>query len=48
MRYGLKVIKEDLSILDIPTARDLIFRVLLRGFKRKTQDFFDEADEIYN
>jgi hypothetical protein len=48
MRYGLKVIKEDLSILDIPTARDLIFRVLLRGFKRKTQDFFDEADEIYS
>ena len=48
MRYGLKVIQKDLSILDIPTARSLIFGVLTRGFKQKIADFQSEIDEIYN
>jgi hypothetical protein len=47
MRRGLKVIQQDLSILDIMTARETIFRVLKKGFDRKAKDFLDEIDEIY-
>ena len=47
MRKGLKVIQEDLSILDIMTARETIFRVLKKGFDRKAKDFIDEIDNIY-
>ncbi len=47
MRKGLKVIQQDLSILDIMTARETIFRVLKKGFDRKAKDFLDEIDEIY-
>lgn len=47
MDFGLQVIQKDLSILDIPTARDMIFRVLRRGFDRKTADFVNEVDSFF-
>ena len=47
MKDGLKVIQKDLSILDIITARETIFRVLKKGFDRKTKDFLEEIEEIY-
>ncbi len=48
MQYGLKVIQEDMSILNIPTARDFIFRILTKGFARKTEEFMRDIDVIFN
>jgi len=47
MRYGLSVIEEDLSILDIPVAREFVFNVLKKGFKFKTDQFMKNIDDIY-
>ncbi|MHA1777531.1 MAG: hypothetical protein ACTSWC_12210 [Promethearchaeota archaeon] len=47
MKEGLNVIKEDLSILNIITGRDLIFRVLQKGFNKKIDDFNREIELIF-
>jgi hypothetical protein len=48
MQYGLKVIQQDMTILNIPTARDFIFRILTKGFARKTDQFMNDIDVIFN
>ncbi len=48
MRIGQNIIQEDLNILDIPAARELIFRVLRRGFDRKVIEFDHDIDRIFN
>jgi hypothetical protein len=48
MDYGLKIVESDLSIINIPTARDLIMRVLRQGFDHKVRDFFNQIDEVYD
>lgn len=47
MKDGLNVIKEDLSILNIMTGRELIFRVLQKGFDKKVEDFDREIEQIF-
>lgn len=47
MKEGQEIIKEDLSILNILTGRELIFRVLERGFKLKIADFNRDIEQIY-
>ncbi len=57
-KYGLKkqtdamfkaqqIIKEDLSILDIPTARPIIFRILRKGFDIQVGNFNKAIERIY-
>ena len=48
MNDGLVVIEQDLSILNIATAREVIMRVLRKGFDRKSEDFLSDIDNIYN
>ncbi|WP_371803095.1 hypothetical protein [Candidatus Lokiarchaeum ossiferum] len=50
MIIGQNIIKEDLSILDIPSpaARAMIFRVLQKGFNAKIEEFNIAIDNIYN
>ncbi|MCF2141877.1 MAG: hypothetical protein K9W44_17630 [Candidatus Lokiarchaeota archaeon] len=48
MKEGLNVIKRDLSILNIMTGKELIFRVLQKGFEKKIKDFNKEIEEIFN
>lgn len=47
MRIGLQVIEQDLTILDIPVAREFVFNVLKKGFKFKTDQFMKNIDDIY-
>ncbi len=49
MIIGQNIIKEDLSILDIPSpaARSMIFRVLQKGFTAKIEEFNLAIDNIY-
>ena len=48
MLRGQAIIKEDLSILNIIAARELIFRVLEKGFAKKIQDFNRGIDNIFS
>ncbi len=48
MLRGQAIIKEDLSILNIVVARDLIFRVLEKGFAQKIEDFNRGIDIIFS
>ena len=48
MLCGQAIIKEDLSILNIIAARELIFRVLQKGFAQKIQDFNRGIDIIFS
>ena len=48
MKKAQDIIKEDLSILNIITGRELIFRVLERGFKIKIEDFNKDIERIYS
>ncbi len=47
MYQGQLIIKEDLSILNIPIARHLIFRILRKGFDQKVEEFNRVIDVIY-
>lgn len=47
MRRGQEIIREDLSILNIPIARHLIFRILRKGFDQKVTEFNNVIDVIY-
>ncbi len=42
-----QIIKKDLSILDIPTARPIIFRILRKGFDIQVRNFGKAIDRIY-
>jgi hypothetical protein len=48
MEYGLKIVESDLNIINISTAREVIMRVLRKGFDHKVRDFFNQIDDIYN
>ena len=43
-----QIIKEDLSILDIPTGRSVIFRILRKGFDIQVRNFNIAIDRIYS
>jgi len=47
MQKGLEIIKEDMSILDIPTARDFIFRILTKGFAQKRIEYMKDIDSFF-
>lgn len=49
MVIGQNIIKDDISILDIPSpaARAMIFRVLQKGFNAKIEEFNIAIDNIY-
>ena len=47
MEESIKVIEEDLSILNVPIARDFVIRVIKEGIKIKRNSFFIELDQIY-
>jgi len=47
MLNGQKIILEDLSILDIPTGRSIIFRILQKGFDIQIRNFNKAIDRIY-
>jgi len=42
-----QIILEDLSILDIPTGRSIIFRILRKGFDIQVENFNIAIDRIY-
>ena len=42
-----KIIQKDLSILDIPTARPIIFRILRKGFDIQVRNFDSAIERIY-
>ena len=42
-----QIINKDLSILDIPTARTIIFRILRKGFDIQVRNFDSAIDKIY-
>ncbi|MHA1720853.1 MAG: hypothetical protein ACTSWX_02500 [Promethearchaeota archaeon] len=48
MFVGQQIIKEDLSILDIPTGRSVIFRILRKGFDIQVRNFNIAIDRIYS
>jgi len=48
MLKAQKIILEDLSILDIPTARPIIFRILRKGFDIQIRSFNLAIDRIYS
>ncbi len=47
MKKAQAIITEDLSILNIITGKELIFRVLERGFKIKIEDFNKDIEIIF-
>ncbi|MHA1648149.1 MAG: hypothetical protein ACTSVU_02560 [Promethearchaeota archaeon] len=47
MLHGQEIIAEDLSILNIHIARDIIFRVLQKGFRQRIEQFDKDIDKIY-
>ena len=47
MLIGQQIILEDLSILDIPTGRSVIFRILRKGFDIQIRHFNIAIDRIY-
>ena len=47
MLKGQKIIREDLTILNIPVARNLIFKILRKGFDQKVSEFNRVIDLIY-
>ena len=47
MRCGQEIIKEDLTILNIPIARKMIFKILRKGFEQKVSEFNRVIDLIY-
>ncbi|MHA1520371.1 MAG: hypothetical protein ACTSRK_09325 [Promethearchaeota archaeon] len=47
MQKAQAIITEDLSILNIITGKELIFRVLERGFKIKINDFNKDIEKIF-
>ena len=42
-----QIILEDLSILDIPTGRSIIFRILRKGFDIQVRNFNKAIDRMY-
>ena len=48
MSYGIEVIEGDDSILNFPWGRDLMLRVLRKGFDKKISDFNEEINEFYS
>ena len=47
MYNAQQIIKKDLSILDIPTARSIIFRILRKGFDIQVRNFDRAIERIY-
>ncbi|MHA1338544.1 MAG: hypothetical protein ACTSRZ_02965 [Promethearchaeota archaeon] len=47
MERGLKKIEEDISILNIPAGRDLILKILKKGFKDTKQELIGDIDIIF-
>ena len=47
MLIGQQIILEDLSILDIPTGRSAIFKILRKGFDIQIRNFNLAIDKIY-
>ncbi len=48
MSYGIKVIEDDKSILNMHIGKDLMIKVLRRGFDKKIDDFQQEIDLFYS
>lgn len=44
---GIAVVESDPSILDIPTGKDLILRILRKGFDRTKAQFLRDLEELY-
>ncbi|QEE15568.2 hypothetical protein DSAG12_01394 [Promethearchaeum syntrophicum] len=47
MYNAQQIIKKDLSILDIPTARSIIFKILRKGFDIQVRNFDKAIERIY-
>ena len=47
MYNAQQIIKKDLSILDIPSARSIIFKILRKGFDIQVRSFERAIDRIY-
>jgi len=48
MEQGLKKIEEDISILNIPIGKELILRILKKGFNDTKQELIGDIDLIFN
>ena len=44
---SIKIIEEDLSILKLPTAKNLLIKTLRKGFEKTRKDMIKNLDNIY-
>ncbi|MHA1110077.1 MAG: hypothetical protein ACTSRE_03195 [Promethearchaeota archaeon] len=48
MERGLKWIKQDMSILNLPMGRDILMKILVQGYKETKNELISETEEMYN
>jgi hypothetical protein len=48
MERGLKWIKQDMSILNLPMGRDILMKILIQGYKETKHELISETEEMYN
>ena len=44
---AIKIIEEDLSILKLPTAKNILIKTLRKGFEKTRRDMINNLDKVY-
>ncbi|MBN2156416.1 MAG: hypothetical protein JW776_10260 [Candidatus Lokiarchaeota archaeon] len=48
MEQGLKWIKEDLTIINLPMGRDILYKILLQGYQETVNELVSETEAMYD
>ncbi len=48
MGQGLKWIKEDLTIINLPMGRDILYKILIQGYQETVNELVSETEAMYN
>ena len=45
---SFKWIKENLTILNLPMGRDMLYKILIQGYQETVNELVSETEEMYN
>ena len=48
MERGLKWIKDDLTIINLPMGRDILYKILMQGYQETVNELVSETEAMYN
>ncbi len=48
MEQGLKWIKDDMTILNLPMGREILYKILIQGYRETIDELVSETEAMYN